>query len=356
MLKVFGRQYDLEKEMIIDLRSDVVTRQSEPMLKAMFEAHVANDGWGEDPTVNKLQEKFADLAGKENALFVPSGSMGNLLAIMSQTERGDEIIADYNSHVFQYSVAGIATCAGVQICPVRPEGPFLTIKDVKENIREKGFQYPKTSMVCLENPHNINGGKIHDNSDFEKVTEYCHEQGLSVHLDGSRLFNAAVAKNCTIREWTECVDTVMCCLSKSLGGPMGSLLAGNRETIKKAVHFRRMLGGHMRQAGYIAAAGIYALDNNVSRLELDHEKAKLFYEGIRELPDITIIKPETNMVFFTAPINLIKLIDLLIGKGVYVSQYSQGYIRTVFHMDISKQDVEYAIDAVRECYDKCQKI
>lgn len=355
MTKIFGTEYKINSKQFIDLRSDVVTKQSSKMRDAMFLANVGNDGWGEDPTVNELQNKFASLVGKERALFVPSGSMGNLIAVMSQTQKGDEIIADINSHIFQYSVAGIALCAGVQIHAINPENDFITIDDVKIHKRQTSFQYPETSMVCFENPHNINGGKIHDPYEFSKVTSFCHEQGLKVHLDGSRLFNAAVAKKCSVTEWTNHVDTVMCCMSKSLGAPMGSLLAGKNDVIEKAIHYRRMLGGHMRQVGYIAAAGIYALDNNIKRLEEDHRKATKFAEGIKDLPNIKIITPETNMVFFSLPVKAAKFIELLSVKDVLVSQYSQGYIRTVFHMDISHEDVMYAINAVRECYDNCKK-
>lgn len=351
MQTVFGHRYTISDSNIIDLRSDVVTRQTVGMKEAMFSAEVANDGWGEDPTVNKLQDKFAEMVGMEAALFVPSGSMGNLVAIMAQTERGDEIIADINSHIFQYSVAAVSTCAGVQIRSLSPANTFFNINEIELNIRQQGFQYPRTSMVCLENPHNINGGKIHDPLEFRKIAGYCHKNGIKVHLDGSRLFNAAVAKRCDVKAWTSYVDTVMCCLSKSLGGPMGSLVAGKKETIDRAIHYRRMLGGHMRQAGYLAAAGIFALDNNIQRLEEDHIKAGSFYDGICSIKNVEAIIPQTNMVFFRVPGKIDDFVRRLEEKGLLVSQYAQGYIRAVFHMDVTFEDIKKSILIVRDCCD-----
>lgn len=348
---VFGSEYDIGTKRIIDLRSDVVTKPSKEMINEMFSAIIGNDGWGEDPTVNKLQDLFASMVGKERALFVPSGSMGNLLAVMSQTQRGDEIIADIDSHIFQYSVGAISVCAGVQIRPIALKTSFLTAEDIRDNIRVSGFQYPKTTMVCLENPHNIHGGQVHNVKDFDLVCDFAHSNRLQVHLDGSRLFNAAIAHNVSIQQWTRNVDTVMCCLSKSLGAPIGSLLAGRAEVIEKAIHYRRMLGGHMRQAGYLAAAGIYALKNNVNRLSRDHYLARKFSILLSKIPGIEVIKPETNMVFFKPDIEICQFIDNMAKSGILMSQYSQGTVRVVFHMDISEYDVEYVIAKIKLQYD-----
>lgn len=355
MSLIFGREYSQVDQSIIDLRSDVVTRQTPEMKDEMFRAKVGNDGWGEDPTVNTLQQKFAEMTGKEDALFVPSGSMGNLLALLCCTERGDEVIVDKTSHIYQYGVAAASVVGGIQFRCIDPVSDgFITTYDIETNLRLEGFQYPKTKMVCFENPHNIRGGIVYPPELFRKTARFCREKNLLVHMDGSRLFNAAVTYRCSIREWTDHADTLISCLSKSLGCPMGSLLAGDGELIEKARHYRRMLGGHMRQSGYMAAAGLYAFNNNINRLEDDHRKAKRFADYISRNRYLTLSAfPQTNMVVFSVlsnpgGITNWKLIDIFMSKNIYLSVYSGSEIRAVFHMDISEENLDFVLQTFTE--------
>jgi threonine aldolase len=333
----------------IDLRSDTVTRPTPEMRQAMAGAEVGDDVYGEDPTINKLQVLAAELVGKEAALFVPSGSMGNQLALMAHCQRGDEVICDREAHIFHYEMGAASVLAGVQLHTVdnlhRDEG----IAALTGHIREKIYYLPQTKLICLENTLNRGGGSVMRLEQMQTAYSLAKENGLSVHLDGARIFNAAVALNCEARELTRFTDSVMFCLSKGLGAPVGSLLAGDREFIARAHRSRKLLGGGMRQAGILAAAGLVALQNT-SRLAEDHKKAKVLAEGLASLPGLRVdlAGVETNMVMvdmdgISKDVFLRKMAD----AGVLAGGSGRSNIRFVTHCDVSMADIKEALVRIK---------
>ncbi len=329
---------------MIDLRSDTVTRPTEAMRRAMTGAPVGDDVFGEDPTVNRLEEYVADLLGKEAALYCPSGTMTNQIAVFVNTRRGEEAILHQDAHVFNYEAGAPALLSGVQLRTVPGENGVISPETVRAAIRPENFHFPRQTLLCLENTHNAAGGRIFPLQDFAAVAGEARALGLKVHLDGARLFNAAVATGTPAREWCEHADTVSVCSSKGLGAPVGSLLAGSEETIHEARRARKAFGGGMRQAGVIAAASLYAFEHHVERLAEDHERAKrlaagLFAAGYQVEP------PETNIVVVHVE-DAGQFLRALAGEGVLATPRSKGTVRLCTHLDIGDEEIDAAVEAV----------
>jgi threonine aldolase len=336
---------------IIDLRSDTVTRPSEAMRKAMFNAEVGDDVYKEDPTVNELERYAAELLGKEAALFVPTGVMGNQISLNVLTSPGDEVICEKNAHIFQYESGSPARLSGLQLSLVdgNKKGIF-TPALVEPLIRPTSAYYmARTKVIEIENTHNRAGGTINPINNIKVLSQLAKKYNLLIHLDGARIWNAYVETGISPAEYASYFDTISCCLSKGLGAPIGSIIAGSKDFIKEAFAVRKAWGGGMRQAGVIAAAGLYALKNNIDRLKEDHQKAKLLADKLAEIKNITIDLDlvETNIVMFT-PLGITiedfqskcKSGGLLLGTGKI------GEIRAVTHMDVSLQEVEEAVNII----------
>lgn len=330
----------------IDLRSDTVTKPSKAMLDAMINAKVGDDVFGEDETINILQEKCSKLTGKEAALFVPTGVMGNQLAIKSHTNPGDEVIVESESHILNYETAAPAVISNVQLLSVQGEMGILTVDDLKKYVRSKEYYFPLTKLICLENTHNRAGGVIQPIEIIRGISEFAKEYGIKVHLDGARIFNACVETGISIKEYADYFDSISFCFSKGLGCPVGSILCGNTEFIDMARKWRKILGGGMRQAGILAAAVVYALDNNIKRLKDDNKKAKYFAGEINKIDGITInLKSvQTNIVIFNSPeTSKNNFKKKLKEKGLLISSGSYDSMRAVFHMDVNEVQVEESI-------------
>jgi threonine aldolase len=336
---------------MIDLRSDTVTRPTAAMKEAMMAAELGDDVFGDDPTVNALQEKFAALVGKEQALYVPSGTMANEICIRAQTEPGDEIIAEGHSHFYFYEGGGPAALAGCQTRFVEGNRGIFTGRQVVRLLRPSDPHFCPARLVVIENTHNGGGGKVWPVEAVADVASACHERGLRVHLDGARLMNACVAAGVSPADYAACVDTISVCFSKGLGAPIGSIVAGDAETMARAYRFRKMFGGGLRQAGLLAAACIYALDHHVDRLAEDHDKAKTFARVIAESPRIRLdpATVETNMVYFDladdAP-SAERLCERLGERGVLMLPVAQRTCRAVTHLDVSADQVRDAAEMV----------
>ena len=336
----------------IDLRSDTVTKPTPAMREAMEKAEVGDDVYGEDPTVNRLQEIAAELMGKEAGLFVASGTMGNLAGILAHCQRGDEVIIGQKNHTFLFEAGGISALGGIHSYQLQnqPDGS-LAIPDVEAAIRPDDPHDPITRLICLENTHNRCGGTVQTPEYTRQLADFAHERRLKVHLDGARLFNAAVALGVPARELTEPVDSVTFCLSKGLCAPVGSVLCGELEFIKKAKRARKMLGGGMRQAGILAAAGIVALQRMVARLGEDHKRARDLAEGLSENSGIILdaSTPITNMIYFSlAPkvrASAPEVEEKLKAHGVLVSASDQRRFRLVTHYWIEDSGINKTVAA-----------
>ncbi len=326
----------------IDLRSDTVTKPTAAMRRAMAQAEVGDDVYGEDPTVNRLEERAAELLGKEAALFVPSGTMGNTIAIKLHTRHGQEVICEARSHVFNYELAMTAWFAGCLARPIATEDGILDWRAIEPAIRPPGPHWAPTGLIVLENTHNMAGGTVYPVATFREVCERAHALGIKVHLDGARLFNAAVYLKRPVRELAESADTVMFCLSKGLGAPAGSVLVGPREAIAEARLYRKRLGGGMRQAGVLAAAGLIALDEMRDRLEEDHENARAVAEILREVPGVTIPhRVETNIVIVDVSATGVPAEHLsqeLRRRGVLINPVGPWRLRVVTHYDVTREE------------------
>jgi threonine aldolase len=316
----------------------------------MAEAEVGDDVYGEDPTVNRLQEKAAEITGTEAALFVPSGTMGNQVAIAVHTRPGQEVIVEATSHIYNVEMATMARFSGVQPRVVFGERGVFSAEQVRQAIRPKLYYLAQTGLVCLENTHNAAGGRIWPLSVAREILEVAHAQGIPVHLDGARIFNASVATGIPVSELVRGFDSVMFCLSKGLGCPVGSLLCGSREFIEEARRVRKALGGGMRQAGILAAAGLYALEHHVERLAEDHENARILAQGLSEIPCLSVTPPETNIVMveiLRGP-TAAELAERLKRRGVLVAPAGAGTearkLRLVTHLDVSREDILRTID------------
>ncbi len=314
----------------------------------MANAEVGDDVFGEDPTVNRLQERVAALLEKESAVYVPSGVMSNQLALKTHTNAGDEVIVEKDSHIFNYETAAPSLLSGVQLNPVQGIRGLMTARDVEEAIRPDLYYMMPTRLVCVENTHNRGGGTIYPMKTIEEIRDVARRHSLGYHLDGARLWNASVATGISVADYARQFDSVSVCLSKGLGAPVGSVLTGTKEFINRARRFRKIFGGGMRQVGILAAAGLYALDHNIGRLAEDHEKAKTFARIIAESPlfEVNIDHVETNIVIFGVkpPLNVNKLIADAKGIGVLLSAGSAGKVRAVTHLDVSRQDVKKAAE------------
>jgi len=339
---------------MIDLRSDTLTLPSTEMRQAMAAAEVGDDVFGEDPTVNRLQERVAAMLGKEAALFVPSGTMGNQLCIKTHTRAGDEVIAEAGAHVFFYETAGAAFLSSVQIFPVPGKNGILDVEGVRRAIRPDIYYMPKTRLLCLENSHNRAGGTVYGVSQLAEVAAFAHRAGLAVHLDGARLWNACVATGSKPADYCSHVDSVSVCLSKGLGAPVGSLLAGRREFVEEARHYRKIFGGGMRQAGILAAAGLYALDHNMERLAEDHRNARTFALMVGEMQGVTIDMStvQTNIVildFSKSGRNAAEWNKWFQAAGVSLSQPGEWTLRAVTHLNLAKEDIAQAAETMLQC-------
>lgn len=338
----------------IDLRSDTVTKPTEEMREAMARAEVGDDVYFGDPTVNRLQDRAAEMLGKEAALFVPSGTMGNQICVRLHTQPGQEVITEERSHIFNYEMAAMAVLSGTLARPVRGEDGVLDWPSIEEVIHPRRPYYvTQTGLVTLENTHNLAGGSITPVERMEEICERAHEAGLPTHLDGARIFNAAVALRRDVAEFARPFDSVMFCLSKGLGAPVGSLIAGSRNFIERARAVRKMFGGGMRQVGVLAAAGLVALEKMVTRLEEDHANARLLATGLVGVPGVKVDpeKVQTNIVFFDVAgtgTSTTELSERLKARGVLANGLSQHEMRMLTHKDVSRADVESALGAIRE--------
>lgn len=337
---------------IIDLRSDTVTRPSKGMRQAMANAEVGDDAFGEDPSVNRLQEAMATMLGKEAGLFVASGTMGNQLGVRAQTHHGEEIIIEEQAHVFNAEAGALGALAGVQARLIRGERGVITREQVAQMIRPNATAFGRTALIAVENTHNRASGAIFPIPVLADIRALALERGLRVHMDGARLFNACVASGIPAREYARHVDTVSVCLSKGLGAPVGSVLTGDRETIARATHFRRMYGGGMRQAGVLAAAGLYALEHNIDRLADDHANARRLAEGLAasEGIDLNVEHVQTNIVYFVLRhrVSAQAVINRFKEQGVLMLATAPHTIRAVTHLDVTRAQIDRAVDICRE--------
>lgn len=336
----------------IDLRSDTVTRPSPAMRKAMAEAEVGDDVYGEDPTVKALEEHTAALLGKEAALFVPSGTMANQIAVGVHAAPGDELLCDPTSHVYVWECGGIARNSGVTARTIVGDNGLLSVADLRDKIRPDDDHYPRTRLVSLENTHNRGGGRVYPLEQVAAISAWARSQGLAMHCDGARLMNAVVASGVPAAEWGRHFDTVAICFSKGLGAPVGSAIAGTKAMIKQAHRLRKLFGGGMRQAGIIAAAALYALNHNVNRLADDHAHARILAQAIEETDGLRLESGpvETNLIWIAVDPALGQAADLaarLRAEGVLVSPLGPEVLRAVTHLDISDADVARAADAIR---------
>ncbi len=338
----------------VELRSDTFTLPTESMRRAMASAEVGDDVWDEDPTIHRLQERAAELVGKEASLFVPSGTMGNLCALLSHAHPGDEVIVEVDSHIFQNETASAAVVGGLQLRPLDTVDGRLQPEQVRRAIREPDIHAPRTGLLCLENTHNMKGGICLSPKQTRALCELAHDAGFPVHLDGARVFNAAIAQGVDVRELTGPVDSVMFCLSKGLSAPVGSMLAGSAPFIEQARRMRKMLGGGMRQGGVLAAAGLISLNEMVDRLAEDHANARRLAEGLQGLPDVNIdlSRVETNMVFGECrpPLTAREFVRRCRDAGVLLDHASPYRWRMVTHRGVSADDIDYAVAEVRRIF------
>jgi threonine aldolase len=336
---------------MIDLRSDTVTQPTPDMRRAMMDAPVGDDVYGEDPTVNLLEKRAAEIAGKEAALFVPTGTMGNTIAIKLLTEHGQEVIADSRAHVLDYELSMVAWFSGCVIRAIQTEDGILSWDQVRRLIRPVSPYSAPTGCVTLENTHNMHGGTVYPLATIREICDGVHERGLKVHMDGARIFNAAAALHVPVREIAAPADTLMFCLSKALGAPAGSILAGPAALIAKGRLYRKRLGGGMRQVGVLAAAGLVALDETPPRLVDDHANARFLAEGLSQLPGISIdpARVQTNIAVFDvsgtgkAPADISAALR---KREVLINAINERQMRAVTHYDVSRDDCCAALEAV----------
>ncbi|MCP4540506.1 MAG: low-specificity L-threonine aldolase [Chloroflexi bacterium] len=337
---------------IIDLRSDTVTHPTPEMREAMYRAEVGDDVFGDDPTVNRLEEMTAERLGKKAALFVASGTMGNLVALLTHCGRGDEAIVGNRSHMYLYEQGGMAALGGVTpwSLPNQPDGT-LKLEDIEGAIRGDNVHFPRTRLICLENTHNMCDGIPLTLEYMTQVAQLAHDHGLQIHLDGARVFNAAAALGVNVRDVVREVDSVMFCLSKGLCAPVGSLLCGDADFIAEARRARKVVGGGMRQAGILAAAGIIALEQIADRMDEDHRRAKQLAKGLAEIPGVEVSPTISNILYFGLTDEVSKtqedIVEALAGQGVRVLGRIDGRIRAVTHYWISDEDIQTTIEAVQ---------
>lgn len=341
----------------IDLRSDTVTQPTKEMRRLMAKVEVGDDVYGEDPQVNRLETLAASLLGKEAALFVTSGTQGNQVAIATWVRPGEEVIAEAESHIFFYEAAGVSAIAGAQTRQVAGERGVLQPHDVKHAFRKKDIHQPRTALICVENTHNRAGGTIMPIDTLADLSAVAKSSGIPIHMDGARLFNAVVASGRSEKEIASHVDSVQFCLSKGLAAPVGSILAGSKDFIEAARVWRKRLGGGLRQAGILAAPGIFALTNMVERLAEDHENARFLAEHLIAMPGVTIDMEtvQTNIVIAdVGGLEVDELVESLRLEGVLASAFGPTQIRFVTHKDVARVDVERAVDIVSRVLKACR--
>ncbi len=337
--------------MIVDLRSDTLTKPTPGMLEAMWSATVGDDVYGEDETVNALESKLASMFGMEAGLFCPSGTMTNQIAIKCFTQPMDEVIADETAHVYRYEGGGIAFNSAASVRLLNGDRGRLTAKDIEPHINPDNIHYPRTSLVVLENTVNRGGGSCYTVAQIEPIQQLCKKHGLKLHLDGARLFNALVATGEQPKDYGRLFDGISICLSKGLGAPVGSVLLGSKETIKQARRVRKVFGGGMRQAGYLAAAGIYALDHQVERLQTDHEHARLLGEALEKQNYVLSVMPvDTNIVIFELDVKVPadEFVANMAANGVKCSTFGHQMVRFVTHLDVSTDMVAHTIQTLQK--------
>lgn len=337
---------------MIDLRSDTVTKPTPGMRSAMAAAEVGDDVYAEDPTVNRLEERAADLLGKDAAVFVPSGTMSNQLAVKAHTQPGDELICEEYCHIYNWEAGGPAILSGVTCRPVRAEYGVLHVEQLQDKLRPINDHMVRTRLVCLENTHNRGGGRVFPLENVRAISSWARQHGLAMHLDGARLWNAQVETGVVARTWASEFDTVSVCFSKGLGAPVGSALVGPRELIARARRWRKIFGGAMRQAGVLAAAVLYALDHHVERLAEDHRNARTIAAAVRDTPGLTLVPPDvqTNLVWFEVDPALGTSSDVcrrLAAKGVALGNGDAQVLRACTHLDVSTADSERAAELIR---------
>jgi threonine aldolase len=338
---------------VVDLRSDTLTLPTIEMRRAMAEAEVGDDVYGEDPTVNRLEREAAEILGKDAALFVPTGCMGNLIAIKIWTHHGNEVICDERSHVNLYELASMSAIAGCMPRVARGEDGILSWPQIAAVIRPRIYYDSQTALICLENTHNMAGGMLYPTAVIDEICGHAHEAQLKVHLDGARVFNAAVALHDSVANIARHCDSVMFCLSKGLGAPVGSMVVGSTAFIEKARVYRKMFGGGMRQAGVLAAAGLIALRESPGRLHIDHENAHFLAEGLAEIPQLSIDpeKVKTNIVICDCSKTgktAVEFCQELYELGVWVQDTGPYSVRFVTHCDVSRGGMERALPMIRQ--------
>jgi len=339
--------------MTIDLRSDTVTRPTPAMRRAMAEAEVGDDVYGEDPTINRLERRAAEIAGKEAALFVPTGTMGNTIGVKIHTRHGQEVICEARAHVLDYELAMMGWFSGCVARPIPAEGGILRWKAIRPEIRPVSPHWAPTGLIEIENTHNMAGGTVYPLEVIREIADGAHELGLKVHMDGARVFNAAEALGVPVREIVAPVDTVSFCLSKALGAPVGSMLAGRRDDIDRGRLYRKRLGGGMRQAGVLAAAGLIALEEHPKLLARDHANARFLAEALAKIPGIALDprKVQTNLVFFDISgtgLSADEFSKRLAAQGVLISGVRGGGMRLVTHYDVDRAACEKALEAIEQ--------
>ena len=337
---------------IVDLRSDTVTRPTPEMRKAMAEAEVGDDVFGDDPTVNSLQEYCADLLGKEAGLFVPTGSMGNQVALGAQSRAGDEVVCEAGAHFIHYEGGSVAANLGLVTRLIPGTDGIIGADQVSGAIRKGTEHNPHTSIVAIENTHNAAGGKIFPLDEARAISKICRENEVAVHLDGARIFNAQAATGIPVSEWAACADTVSFCFSKGLGAPIGSMVVGSREVVTEARRLRKRMGGGMRQVGVIAAAARVAIETGIDRLAEDHANATVLAEGLRELDpgSVDLSKVETNMVYVDLrPFSKrgVEVRDELMERGIVTIASGSDVMRLVTHRDVDRNGIDRTLDAFR---------
>lgn len=337
--------------MIVDLRSDTVTKPSAEMLETMMNAPVGDDVFGEDSTINQLEQKTAEIFGLEAGIFCPSGTMTNQIAINVHTQPGDEIVCDQFSHVYLYEGGGVAKNSGVTCKLIDGNRGRLNLSMIQDEINPDDVHRPNTSLISLENTSNKGGGSCYNHSDIKEIRSWCTKNNLKFHLDGARLYNAIVANQESPKFYGKHFDSISLCLSKGLGAPVGSVLLGSKDFIHQARRVRKVFGGGMRQAGFLAAAGIYALDNNVDRLENDHLKAKRIGQALEANGSIKSVYPvETNIVIaaFDSPDIMEKMIEYLEANQIQVVRFGKDKLRMVTHLDINDDMMNYLIEKINK--------
>lgn len=336
---------------IIDMRSDTVTLPTEEMRMAMCQAEVGDDVYEDDPTMKELEKLGARLLGKEAAVFVPSGTFGNQLALLTHCLRGDEVILEENCHIIEHEVGASAVIAGVQLRTVKGKNGAMNPEDVRKVIREDDIHFPRTGLICMENAHSC--GAVLPLNNMKEIYKIAREHNIPVHVDGARIFNAAISLGVDVKEVAQYGDSIMFCLSKGLAAPVGSLLAGNREFVDRARKNRKLMGGGMRQAGILAAAGIVALNKMVDRLKEDHENAKLFADEISKLDTIKVKRDrlDINMVYFEIEGSKVKsdeIVETLKQKGIKINGIERNEYRFVTNKDVTREDVLYVAEILKD--------